>query len=700
MQRALEEERSAISEAMFELMSSKYGEFFRVAESLTLEVRESRDAFIELHGHLARALEEARSRRRELEAEVEKRRAARKQRREASAIERFEALLCELEKEEGDVERSAHASLSLRAQLSSAVEIVSDGSLVTKMHEFSQRVDEAEAATILGVEAAFERLCCASTNRASDDEGRRAALRAAAALGLGRRLEDRYGERLLGEFLAVTFTQGRLDGADRGSCAGLPSIYAATLDFVQERCGPALVACETAMAPGDPRPSLLAVDLVCNGVWRPIAAAICEKLASIFDLGIAATAHRCYSATFRFLEDLSRVATGETSATSARAAYVSRRLRAHPATRRLEANWNLPVYFELVKVDVVARLDAVLFPEKDDLVVVGGGEVSPSPFVRELLSCVDHIWEPDPAKNGAFLRPLAHDLVRLTFDVVSKTLRASAEALDADLAPHQLAQLAYDVHDLAAALNRATPPKVARALRGTDRALPEEAPIDAFFLALDQSALRPVRSIKTRALDRLADELSHKTAESLRAVKGVSAKYILTNEPRPVAPSDYLDRDAFRWLIDDFDNTWRDKLPTTTNFRASVSSRIMDAFSAMVKDVLDNALKVRDTLRKREEHKRNNRDTTTTTTNANNFRATSSSNSSGNDANAATTDTQKIAMQLMLDVDHLQARLDRFSQKDISHDRAAFDVSSLDRVRASLRDTISPPTASTYYSDF
>mgnify|MGYP002829220847 CR=1 FL=1 len=68
----------------------------------------------------------------------------------------------------------------------------------------------------------------------------------AAALGRGPQLEAFFCERVLDAFVRATYTRGRLDGVERGSRSGLPTMYRATLEFVEERCGAALRACEVA----------------------------------------------------------------------------------------------------------------------------------------------------------------------------------------------------------------------------------------------------------------------------------------------------------------------------------------------------------------------------------------------------------------------------------------------------------------------
>lgn len=678
VQDALRVEADAIRREMVEVMSSKYGEFYAVAESVsTVTCRETRDELAERHGKLVKAWKECSAEREAREAELSKKRSLRKQEREAEAIERFEQLLRELEQEvasdDTDAERAAHASLALRAQLSSAVELMTDGSRATRLHELSGRVEEAERATVAAVERSFDDLCRSGSRSRGDDEDLvqlRMCLRAAAALGLGRDLEERFASRVgLDTFVAATFTKARLDGSDPGSCSGLPSIYAATLDFVVERCAKALQACEQAMASSNGSTSLLAVDLACNGVWRVVAAALKNNLSSIFELGIASNIHKSYHSTYSFIEALAEAAGG--------GEYLSRRLRAHSST--LDLPWNLPVYFELVRVDALSKLDATLLfrgdeEEENGFVVVeerGGGGVAPSRFVSTLLKLVDKLWEPEPNLGGFFLKPTAHKSVELTYELVSKALRAATDRLDGgeDLSTLQLAQLALDSDTLELSLSQATPAKIANALRGHDLALPESAPVDAVVLAMDQSALRPARSLRKRALDRLELSLAEKTSNGLRAVKGVPARYNLTNEPAPNRPSDYVEADALSFLVDEFHAAWNPHLPP--RFKPAVANRVMDNFAPMVTAVLDQAKKFQQSLIKRNKL-----------------------------SQQAATDYAKIAQQLLLDVEHLQARLledfcggdggGQTIRDDAADDEVRttttqlFDTTTFDRLRATL----------------
>ena len=152
-------------------------------------------------------------------------------------------------------------------------------------------------------------------------------------------------------------------------------------------------------------------------------------MASVFDLGIAATARRSFAATHDFLQSLGDAAGG---GDRARAARVARRLRAHPLTRALEAKWNLPVYFELVRGRLVADLDraAAAAAAADDAATTAEGFVvvdpppggapagaaaaaGRSPFFDAAAAAIAACHAPD-----VLLRPVADRFVGLAFELL------------------------------------------------------------------------------------------------------------------------------------------------------------------------------------------------------------------------------------------------------------------------------------------
>ena len=113
-------------------------------------------------------------------------------------------------------------------------------------------------------------------------------------------------------------------------------------------------------------------------------------------MGDASAAHRAFAATRGFLGGLAAVAGGGDAAV---AAHATKRLLACPRTKALEEKWNLPVYFELVRGDLVKRVDdAFAAATSDDAYVLIGSSdalAAPSDLAEGLIGAVARCWAPD-----------------------------------------------------------------------------------------------------------------------------------------------------------------------------------------------------------------------------------------------------------------------------------------------------------------
>jgi len=658
MQSALESSLSDLKAETLEVMSSRYGEFARVAEAASFETAfsdETAAALVELRRGVDDARETFERKRADLAEQLEQTRSSEKKEREVRAVSRFALLLEELERRDGvvrNVERSAHACMSLKAQLTGAVEFVTDGELFTRLRDLASRVDVAEKETRQAIQAEFEKTCCClPPGGPSEDRGDPGpCLRAAAALGMGARLEAIFAAKVLEPFLEATFVASRLDGATPGSRSGLESIYAATLDYVTDRARHAVRACEAVF--GGVRFKVLAVDLLANAVWDPVAAAVAAKLPGLFQHGIAGDIHKTVRATLLFVDALARALLGGSSDDDA-FRNGRDRLRASDATNRLLEKWNLPVYFELVKVDTLARLDVVLEEEKK-------GESSSS-FARATIEAIRRVWDP----ATCFLRPIADEALRFTFQLLEKCVddrllsqrydsakTAASVAADARLVATFVDEAVFFGGDPAAA---AAEEKglFLRAVDGEDYAKDpgDVGRRDAAVAAGVTFALRPFEAIFKEAVVALADHLAEEVSEGLRLVKSVTARYHLTNAPSPSKPSEYLKR-AFKHL-DDFDATWRQRLALSDDEARAFFTRHTHAvhrnYAQQVRAVLDHARKFQATLEKRRKARAGGGGENS----ANLLKKKNNLDLAG--------DAAKIAKQLAMDVDATIQRLDDFA---------------------------------------
>ncbi|KAH8046670.1 hypothetical protein JL722_13564 [Aureococcus anophagefferens] len=321
---------------LFDLIAENYRDFFSLAQSLDT----SAEAGLRAHE------------RRGLEDELKRRRADRRDRLEAPPTA-SKRLLAELEADLGAadvaVERCAHASLALRAQLDGAVDFVRDGALVGRL----RRRAAAGAPQRRGsaVEAAFVATCVRDAGAADDARRRVPAPAAPWASARGSRPSSlsapggRPRDDLPGD--------ARVRRRARGPALAAAEAAAGARAEPKTAGGRAIADWRRGAGAADR--SLHGVDLVCHGVWAPVCAAL-GGLDGVFDLG---TRRRRTDARWRprFADDLAALAA---SGDRALARRVRRRLKAHPATATLEERWNLPVYFELVRGDLVRDLDDAL----------------------------------------------------------------------------------------------------------------------------------------------------------------------------------------------------------------------------------------------------------------------------------------------------------------------------------------------------
>lgn len=85
-------------------------------------------------------------------------------------------------------------------------------------------------------------------------------------------------------FAEQAFSRGKLDGTGkRGSCQGLNAIYESVLHFTQHNCA-------LFFEMPSSRPSKL--DLLLNGIWRPLEEKLVSQLSSIFKPGTPSRFHR------------------------------------------------------------------------------------------------------------------------------------------------------------------------------------------------------------------------------------------------------------------------------------------------------------------------------------------------------------------------------------------------------------------------
>jgi len=199
-------------------------------------------------------------------------------------------------------------------------------------------------------------------------------LRALAAMQKASDLERAYGDLVLRPFIHATFTKGRLDSGERGSCKGLSSLFDATINYIKAACGHTLQLNEQIFRNHE----VMSIDLLCNGVWATLSTALLSKFGDdLFVSGLPDLFHANYSSTANFLRQLEDCVLGDEEdhvfndkkdkTTSSKEQSVSshrlqlrKRIESHPSTLELWKRWNLPVYFQLRSEEVKQSVDSAL----------------------------------------------------------------------------------------------------------------------------------------------------------------------------------------------------------------------------------------------------------------------------------------------------------------------------------------------------
>lgn len=103
--------------------------------------------------------------------------------------------------------------------------------------------------------------------------------------------------------------------------------------------------------PESSAPHCRKLDLVVEGVWRPLAELMQERFADMFSVGIPATLSHCYRCMRAFLQKLQGMC-GPTYASA-----LASRLETHPLITSFFAQWKLDLYFQLRCKEAFVRLD-------------------------------------------------------------------------------------------------------------------------------------------------------------------------------------------------------------------------------------------------------------------------------------------------------------------------------------------------------
>ena len=219
-----------------------------------------------------------------------------------------------------------------------------------------------------------------------------------------------FRKLLVMPFLDRSFTVGRLDGGERGSCRGLGGMYEDVIKFVVKVCKPIFEVL------ANPEWGLSSqFDFMGSGIGLAVQEALSTKLSQVYSSGVADTLHYTYSTTeafFQILETLS--SKPEVVAT---------------IMKETLGRWNLSVYKQLRRKEMVADVEEKISAGSIEVVTGGDSSIADMrlPPTRALWLHFKRCDDPEQV----FLQPVALDLFKVKLELLQvycEWVKASADA--------------------------------------------------------------------------------------------------------------------------------------------------------------------------------------------------------------------------------------------------------------------------------
>ena len=218
-----------------------------------------------------------------------------------------------------------------------------------------------------------------------------------------------FRKLLVTPFLERSFTVGRLDGGERGSCKGLGGMYEEVIKFVVKVCKPIFEVLS------NPEWGLSSqFDFMGSGIGVAVKEALSAKLSQVYTSGVADTLHYTYRTTEAFFEILETL--------SSKPDFVK------DITKETLGRWNLTVYKQLRRKEMLASLESQLNASTIEVLSDGNADVADiclSP-TRVLWSNFRSCHDPE----NVFLPPVALDLFRVKLELLEHYCQWAQASVD------------------------------------------------------------------------------------------------------------------------------------------------------------------------------------------------------------------------------------------------------------------------------
>lgn len=382
-------------------------------------------------------------------------------------------------------------------------------------------------------------------------------------------------------------------------------------------------------------------DFLSNSILREVHVAIQHSRPGAFSPGKLEEFLANYKASLNFLSFLEGYCPSQAMVVA---------FRQHPAYADFMKQWNLGVYFNLRFREIAGALDAAL---TTPIAAVSNKSVEQAPKLALQASCV--LWESLLRcwHEDVFISSVSDKFLRLTLQLLSRY----TAWLDAGLAARKLQQsdgasggewglvasaedfvlVQHDVGALAAAVEGPELAGILPLLLGPAVPADVQEASQQIVVAAAKSLLQRVEGIS----DVLTDVVAEKCVEVLRQLKGITATYRMTNKPLPVRHSHYVlgVLQPLRGFIDGERATCLSQ-QARRELITWVAERVTSRYDEMARELVTMARKTEESLLRLRRDRRG---------------ATADPSISN------ISDTDKITMQLFLDVQEYGRQLARFN---------------------------------------
>ncbi|ETO78126.1 hypothetical protein F444_06786 [Phytophthora nicotianae P1976] len=448
--------------------------------------------------------------------------------------------------------------------------------------------------------------------------------------------EEMIGRLLVQPFAEENLTRGKLDGRVRGSCEGLPQIYESILDFITSKFADTLAL---SVCQGE---SKCSVDILGNAIWKPLQEILSSKHGVIFQAADPERFHQSYTISMRFLLDIEeRFCTTE---------IMKIRFRSHESVVEFKEKWNIDVYFQLRASQLASSLEKSFGVKRDE----PGASVNSTANSDDKSGLVfensKRLWQAmqDCWSERVFLAPLLPNFCKLCvqlfayyIDIWKEPLLNTVAVINsgnkADFATVPLYFLSTEEDLLFAGSDfHVLYKKISQYLLAIVKTHVDTFTDDsqAFVTELFQEPLASLAELEARCWSTAVTMVSADCKKVLPAIRTVKGQYQMTNKPPPTNPSTYVV--SIIQPMQEFLEKWGMHFDAAKKQQLlqAIVEEVCDVYSSLSSELLRSALELEESLKSRKLQRH--------------------SGSSSTLANNTVSDTEKMRMQLLLDLQEIQ----------------------------------------------